>query len=190
MNKRAVAARAETLLKNNCLILDTKTTGLGKADEVIEIAVVNCIGKVIFESFVKPRRAEVSMQAYQVHRIGPAKLADAPGFAALWRTFAETVKDKTIVAYNAPFDRRLLRQTCAAWADELPMGAHALEALRINWSCLMQGCTAYNGGRRTSLTEACNRHSLEPGQPSAASDCRAALALLQTLAGARVALAA
>ena len=44
MNKRAVAARAETLLKNNCLILDTKTTGLGKADEVIEIAVVNCIG--------------------------------------------------------------------------------------------------------------------------------------------------
>lgn len=30
MNRTALAARAETLLKNNCLVLDTETTGLGK----------------------------------------------------------------------------------------------------------------------------------------------------------------
>ncbi len=187
MNKRAIAARAETLLKNNCLILDTETTGLGTTDEVIEIAVLNTVGKVLFESFVKPRHAEVGMQAFQVHKIGPKLLADAPTFPALWRAFSDTVKGRTIVAYNAEFDRQMLRQTCAVWADEL--GPDAFDRLGLKWSCLMVGYTAYNG-RRVSLTEACRRHTLQPGNHSAASDCRAALALLQTLAGARVALVA
>lgn len=189
MNKTALAARAKTLLKNNCLALDTETTGLGKADEVIEVAVVNTAGVVIFESFVKPRYAEVGLQAFQVYRIGPKQLAEASPFPALWRAFSETIKGRNIVAYNAAFDLRMLSQTCAAWADELPHGQFAMDSLALNWSCLMNGYTDYNKGKRVSLTEACNRHNIEPGNHSAASDARAALALLQTMAGARVRLA-
>jgi DNA polymerase III subunit epsilon len=176
-----IAERARRLIENGALILDTETTGLDNAAEAVEIAVLDMSGHVVFESFIKPRLAEMTPAAQAVHQIKPATLASAPDFAQLWPALSRELKGRTLVAYNAEFDRRILRQTCAAWADVLPMGQWALDTLRLDWSCLMVGYSAF-AGYRTSLTKACTKHGIEPGRHSAASDCRAALGLLQFLA--------
>lgn len=181
-----IAERARRLIDNCALIVDTETTGLDNAAEVVEICVLDMSGNVLFESLCKPRLAEMSEGAQRVHQIKPETLAQSPDFVALWPSFAAAVKGRTLIAYNAEFDRRILRQTCAAWADRLPMGQWAMDTLRVNWSCLMVGYAAH-AGARTSLEKACIRHGIQPGTHSAASDCRAALGLLQFLAYGEVA---
>lgn len=181
-----IAERARRLIDSCALIVDTENTGLDNAAEAVEICVLDMSGNVMFESLCKPRLAEMSPQAQAVHKIAPETLAQSPDFPALWHGFAQAVKGRTLIAYNAEFDRRILQQTCAAWADKLPMGQFALDTLRLTWSCLMVGYAAH-AGARTSLEKACIRHGIQPGRHSVASDCRAALGLLQFLAYGEVA---
>lgn len=176
-----IAERARRLIDTCALIVDTETTGLGNDAEAVEICVLDMSGNVMFESLCKPRRAKMTPGAQRVHGIQPETLAQSPDFPALWPAFSAAVKGRTLIAYNAEFDRRILRQTCAAWAEHLPMDQWAFDALRTDWSCLMNGYSIFNGAR-VSLEVACGKHGIQPGHHSAASDCRAALGLLQFLA--------
>ena len=63
----------------NLVFLDTETTGLDDTAEVIEIAIVDAAGAVIFESYCRPT-VPVDPGAQAVHGIGPEKLATAPAW--------------------------------------------------------------------------------------------------------------
>ena len=95
------------------VFLDTETTGLDDDAQVIEIAIVDTAGAVIFESFVKPT-VPVDPEAAAIHGIGPEKLASAPAWPEIADRVRAALEGKTVVIFNSDFDTRLLVQTATA----------------------------------------------------------------------------
>ena len=91
------------------LILDTETTGLDAegGDRVVEIGCVEIVNLVptggTYHRYINPERP-MSEDAYAVHGLGDAFLADKPVFAELAKEFYDFLGDARVVAHNAPFD--------------------------------------------------------------------------------------
>lgn len=87
--------------------LDTETTGLNpNVDELIEIAAVKYLNdgqKVVFNSFVKPRREVPHYIEYLTH-ITPADLKSAPPFSKVLIDLKAFIGDAVIVGQNTSFD--------------------------------------------------------------------------------------
>ena len=138
---------AEELLyicKQDPLFLDTETTGLGDDDQVIELAIVDAEGELLFHSLVRPTVA-ISEGAAAVHGISEAELAAAPTWPEIDKTVRQLLKGRLVVAHNVSFDARLLRQTCRA---------HNLPDIDYEWRCTLDLLTPLNGGRWPRLARA------------------------------------
>ncbi|MBM7074384.1 3'-5' exonuclease [Shewanella sp. 202IG2-18] len=96
------------------LILDTETTGLDSQAEIIEIAIINESGNVVFESLVKPTKP-IPEDAIAIHGIANEQVHAAP----LWFEIATAVNNilsgKEVAIYNAAYDVRLIEQTCGLY---------------------------------------------------------------------------
>lgn len=125
------------------VFLDTETTGLEGNDQVVEIAVVDENGSVLFESYCRPT-VPVDPGAQAVHGIGPDVLANAPEWPEIAAQVREALEGNTVVIFNAAFDTRILAQTAAAHGD------HA------DWvHCLTTRCAMY---RAADVYGATNRY--------------------------------
>ena len=91
------------------LIIDTETTGLGKADEIVEVACVDIEGRVLLNTLVRP---SVPMQedARAVNGITDEELLEAPTIEDLVPELLATFSDCLVLGWHFAFDRRLLRQ--------------------------------------------------------------------------------
>lgn len=98
------------------VFLDTETTGLDDRAELVEIAVVDEDGCVLFESYCRPT-VPVDPGAQAVHGIGDDVLADAPQWPEISAQVHEALEGNTVVIFNAAFDTRILAQTAAAHGD-------------------------------------------------------------------------
>ncbi len=85
------------------LFLDTETTGLNPPkDKVVEIAIADLDGNVLFDTLVNPER-EIGF-ATTIHHITDDMVATAPTLEQLWPKIQSIVQDNHIVIYNAQFD--------------------------------------------------------------------------------------
>jgi DNA polymerase-3 subunit epsilon len=100
--------------EGEALILDTETTGLEAHDEVIQLAIVDMRGHVLLQTLVRPT-VPVGTEARAIHGITDEVLAEAPSFAQLHETIAGLLGNRSVLAYHAHFDCRLLAQTCAKY---------------------------------------------------------------------------
>jgi DNA polymerase-3 subunit epsilon len=95
------------------IVLDTETTGLEPAEghRVVEIGAVELVNQRptgrTFHQYVHPER-DVPAEAYAVHGIGDALLADKPVFAAIAESFLAFLGEDRLVIHNAAFDMRFL----------------------------------------------------------------------------------
>ncbi|MGB3299395.1 MAG: 3'-5' exonuclease [Phormidesmis sp.] len=118
--------------QDDYVVLDTETTGLGCRDQVIEIAVIDLSGKTLIDSLIKPSEPfEIAPDAARVHKIEPSMLEAAPTLTDLRSQIGKLVRNKTILAYNAVFDRSMIRQSL-----KLQPSDQAFE--RTSWLCLME----------------------------------------------------
>jgi DNA polymerase-3 subunit epsilon len=101
---------AQATLNLRPVYLDTETTGTGPTDEVIEIGIVDEDGKVLFESLVKPA-GKVTPEARRVHGISDEMLAAARRWMHVWPEVEAVIAGRTVCAYNADFDQRMLQQS-------------------------------------------------------------------------------
>jgi len=91
------------------IVLDTETTGLNPAtgDRVVEIGGVELINHIPtgkhFHHYVNPER-RMADDAFQVHGLSDAFLADKPRFAEIAEDMLAFFGDATLIAHNAPFD--------------------------------------------------------------------------------------
>jgi DNA polymerase III epsilon subunit-like protein len=108
--RREAVELARLWLARQPLFIDTETTGTGPNAEVIEIAVVNTEGAVVYESLVKPR-GKIEDAAMRVHGITADSLQDAPSWDGVWPMVESVLGQNIIGAYNSDFDVRLLKQT-------------------------------------------------------------------------------
>jgi DNA polymerase III epsilon subunit-like protein len=100
------------------VFLDTETTGLDDDAQLVEIAVVDQGGAVLFESYCRPT-VPVEPEAQAVHGIGPKQLAGAPAWPEIADQVRGALEGRTVVIFNADFDTRILQQTATAHADGL-----------------------------------------------------------------------
>jgi DNA polymerase III epsilon subunit family exonuclease len=108
------------------VVLDVETTGLGRADQIVEIGMVIIAPdgrrKEEWESLIRPS-VPVSPAAARVNSITQAMLQGAPSFADVLPGIARRIDGACIVAHNASFDTRMLRQDFSRHGAELDPGS-------------------------------------------------------------------
>jgi DNA polymerase-3 subunit alpha (Gram-positive type) len=94
-------------------VIDFETTGLNAVDdEIIEIGAVKIDGMKMIDEFstlVKPKK-EVSGKSVEITGISPQMLEGAPVLDDVLPSFLKFLGDTIIVAHNADFDYRFLRE--------------------------------------------------------------------------------
>lgn len=97
---------ARDLVRNgNWVVLDVETTSL--EGEIIQWAVAAPDGTLLGQGLVQPTRP-ITESARAVQGITDERVADTPTFAEVWPTIWTLLAGKTIVAYNASFDKARL----------------------------------------------------------------------------------
>jgi DNA polymerase-3 subunit epsilon len=95
------------------IVIDTETTGLDprNGDRIVEIAAVELVNHLptgkVFHYYVNPER-EMSEDAFAIHGLGTAFLADKPRFAEIADSFVEFIDGARLVIHNAEFDLAFL----------------------------------------------------------------------------------
>jgi DNA polymerase III epsilon subunit-like protein len=113
---------ARSVLAKNPVFLDTETTGLGNEDEIIELAIVEHDGTVLFNSLVRPTRV-IPTEATAIHGITNVEVQNARTWPLVWPEVRGHLFGRLVVIYNQDFDLRMLQQTHARyklpWKDRL-----------------------------------------------------------------------
>ncbi len=102
-----IAAKA---IARHPVYIDTETTGLEKQDEIVEISILESDGSTLFQSLVKPID-RIPLSATTVHGITNEDVFKAPAWPSIWPSVRSFLFGRLIVAYNAPFDLRMMQQT-------------------------------------------------------------------------------
>ena len=102
---------ASQMLELNPIYVDTETTGFDPNDVVVEVAVLDSDGSIIYQSLVKPNRS-IPPQASAVHGITDITVVQAPTWNKVWPEVVRAVEGRVAAFYNAQFDLRMLRQSC------------------------------------------------------------------------------
>lgn len=173
--------------RSDVLILDTETTGAGKWAEVVDVAVIDTTGAVLYESAVLPasnvpRDAEADPEASEL------LLLRAKG-ARPWPECYESIikllaRADTVCAYNAAHDERVLNQTSIRYGFVFPP--------IVRWRCLMMDYAAHRqiaqgsgGWQRHKLEEAAAHEGVLWGEQAheALPDCQLTLSLMRAVTG-------
>lgn len=166
-------ARAVREQPERYVILDTETTGVTPYDEIIQIAVIDSWGTVLLDQLIRPMQKKyIPRPATAVHGITIEMLQGKPMFGQIAGLLQDAVHDRTVITYNADFDRRLLTQTAGFAGVALPP---------VTWECAMLRYAEfvgdwddYHGNYRW--------HKLRGGDHTALGDCKATLAHIREMA--------
>lgn len=133
------------------IVLDTETTGLDPktGDRVVEIGGVELLNHIptgrVFHRYLNPQRS-MPAEAFRVHGLSEAFLADKPLFEEVAEEFALFIDGARLVIHNAAFDvgflnaefarlkrppipPELVLDTLALAKRRHPMGPNSLDAL-------------------------------------------------------------
>jgi len=177
---------AAAVLQKPFVILDTETTGLNDG-EICEISIIDHTGAVLLDTFVKPSRP-IPLDAFKIHGISDAMVANAPGWAAVGVTVERLIGGKQVIVYNAQYDRRMMHQS-----DEASGRGYTNWGKLANWDCAMEAYAKFWGDwddyhrsyRWQRLTTACEQQGIpepEASAHSALGDCLRTLEVLKVMA--------
>ena len=137
-------------------IIDTETTGFGKTDRLVEIAVVLVEGKEIikeWETLINPER---DISNSNIHGITSELVSLAPTFAEINSELSRLISGTIMVAHNISFDQRMLEQEFSRVKkdNDLGVGFCTLQAtkLKLESACKQYGITNVSAHR--ALTDA------------------------------------
>lgn len=141
---QAIRTDAKAWLTQSPLFLDTETTGVDHDAEIVEIALLDVAGTVLAEYLVRPS-APVPPEAVAIHGITDADLADAPAWPEVAAHINTLLEGRLLIAHNADFDVRLVKQTNARYQLAQPV---------FDTACTMLALTFFNRNRWPKLREA------------------------------------
>jgi DNA polymerase-3 subunit epsilon len=133
------------------IVLDTETTGLDpdEGHRIVEVGAIELLNHLptgrSFHCYLNPERA-MPAEAFAIHGLGDAFLADKPRFAEIAQEFLDFIADARLVIHNAAFDLRFLNaelerhghrrlegvavvDTLAVARQRFPGAQHSLDAL-------------------------------------------------------------
>jgi DNA polymerase-3 subunit epsilon len=151
------------------LLIDTETVGTGPLVEIIEIAIGNTAGELLYETLVQPIYNPLPPRSKH-QRFSADELRAAPVWTEVWPELSRWIEGRLLIAYNAPFDRRALAASCYR---------NRQESGEAGWRCAMQLVKQNMGSTRSiNLEQACAWYGLPGGNHRAARDVRALHELL------------
>ncbi len=170
--RRQIEADLQALFEQRTpfLLLDTETTGKleHRGFQIVEVAVVNQDGLVLYQSLCKPD-IDMPAEASEVSNITDALLADAPPFTQIWPDVVQvlTSTDAPIYAWNTDFDRQALLLTAKRFGLLVP----AAISDKNRWRCAMklharwygEWSNGKNDYRYQPLEWACTELGIEEG---------------------------
>ncbi len=152
------------------LIIDTETVGSGGLVEIIEIALGDTDGNILYQSLVQPVFNPLPPPSKH-KRFDSAEWAGAPEWVEVWPHISALIENKLLIAYNAAFDRRALAATCARYRQR---------STERGWRCAIPIVKRSLGTRKSvSLAKACTYYGLEAGTHRAERDVQATYHLLR-----------
>ena len=137
-------------------IIDTETTGFGKTDRLVEIAVVLVEGKEIIQEWETLINPERDISNSNIHGITSELVSLAPTFAEINSELSRLISGTIMVAHNISFDQRMLEQEFSRVKkdNDLGVGFCTLQAtkLKLESACKQYGITNVSAHR--ALTDA------------------------------------
>ena len=175
--KRLRARDIPALLgRDDTLIVDTETTGVGTHAEVIEVVVIDTTGALRLSALSIPV-GPISHESWEIHGLSLHALY-APG-ACPWPEVHEELaavlgRARRVLAWRANFDARMLSQTAAV---------HNLALPPVEWADVRPAYVDARPKGPPSLADAMRRERLawEGRHHRAEADCRAVLALMRRM---------
>jgi DNA polymerase III epsilon subunit-like protein len=162
-------------LNERALIIDTETVGVGPSIEIVELALGDCSGEIVYHTLVRPLFNKIP-RATKEPRFERDEFGAAPEWADVWAEVAPLVNNKLLVAYNAAFDRRAL----SAMRERYRQPAN-----ERGWRCAMQLVKRAVGARKNlTLADACALYNLAGGNHRADVDVKATCQLLRAVSSA------
>lgn len=110
------------------LFLDTETTGLDQAAEIIEISIVDHEGRTLYDSLVRPRRS-IPLDAVRLHGIDDNMVSNARTWMHVWPEVEAILSNRQVGIYNTEFDLRMMKQSHGAIG--MPWRAPAFQSFDI-----------------------------------------------------------
>jgi DNA polymerase-3 subunit epsilon len=171
------------LLEPRAVYLDTETTGIDATSEIVDIAIIDAGGGILFESLVRPR-APIPAEVYAIHGISDEMVATAPAWPEIGPLVSRILLNSTVVVYNADFDLRMVNQENTRYGAPL---------LPDTWHCAMLRYAAFAGEwnshrgsyRWHKLGAAMTAFGFTPTSHRAAADAGACRMVVRGMAGSR-----
>jgi DNA polymerase III subunit epsilon len=120
-SRQQAILNANNILKHDPVFLDTETTGLDKNAEIVEIAIVDNQGNILFEQLFKPSQP-IPPNVTRINGITNDMVMSKPSWAILWPEIRSHIYGRTIGMYNAGFDLRMMQQSLVRynlpWKDK------------------------------------------------------------------------
>ncbi len=110
LTRKSAIHKAREYLATRPVFLDTETTGLDPAAEIIEICVMDHSGAILVDTLVKPVRP-IPIDATLIHGITNQMVQMAPSWPDVWPLVQSAILGRYIGIYNADFDLRMVKQT-------------------------------------------------------------------------------
>ena len=169
-------------------VIDFETTGVDTdVAQPVELGVVRFEGGAMVEqcNYTLKPSIPIPEGASKIHGLYDSDVAHAPLFADVWPLVADMFEDAVPVAYNAPFDRRVLYNAIRrphTWPKSALAGAHILN-VECPWIDPLVFVAREDKFQRSKrLTEACKRRGIViDNAHRALDDCLATGALLLAL---------
>lgn len=174
-------AKAQKWLDDECLVLDTETTGLERKDQIIELSIIDHHGNAVFNQRFKPT-CSIHPGAKEKHMLSEEMLQNEPLFTDHVETIKELLTSKPVVIFNSDFDIGMLHATCRN------LGIDQEWISEIKSHCAMElSAEAYGSTNRygsISLENAAYEAGVKwkGAAHSALADCHATLDIVKNLA--------
>jgi DNA polymerase III subunit epsilon len=155
------------------VILDTETTGLGNADQVVQVAMISGAGEVLINNLLIKPTIPIPTGASKIHGITDEVVEHAPDFIDVWLEIHKHMQGKRLVIYNAEFDLRMLRQSAAGCG-------HTIEFPFLLCTCAMTTYAEWVG-EWNEYHGSFKWQKLPGGDHSALGDCFATLDVIKEM---------
>lgn len=167
----------------DCVVLDTETTGLNQG-EIVQIAIIDSDGKTLLDTLVQPKEP-IPADATAIHGITDDMVVNAPTWREVSPKVLDILQGKTVIIYNAVYDRKMMHQTAERWGmPKTDWKTHAefvcaMEAYAEFWGDWNSYHQSYRWQR---LTQAVSQQGLEVANAhNALGDCLMTLALCRKM---------
>lgn len=139
-------------------VIDCETTGLGKTDRIVEIAIVTLDARTLetldeFDTLVNPHR---DIGKTSIHGITPSMVAAAPAIEEVIGAVSKRINGSVLAAHNLSFDTRMIGAECERLGAEFDQG-RGICTLRLSGEKLANATARYGiplAGHHRALVDA------------------------------------